>query len=218
MSKYYAVKIGRQKGIYRDWEECEQQIDGFSGAVHKSFNTQEEAEIFCYGESTLKQTEVSNKERIEIYIDGSYDVSSNLGGYGCVIVKDFEVLTELSGVIELNEDDTSRNIYGEVRSALEAVKWAIKNEYKKVILFYDYEGIEFWAEGIWKAKRPVSIDYTKEITELKQNIEVEFKKVKAHSNDLLNDRVDALASQAIKNHKKFTKEKLYKEKRENRRP
>ncbi|MGV0105711.1 ribonuclease H1 domain-containing protein [Nostoc sp. DSM 114167] len=42
--KYYAVFKGRKTGIFTSWEECEEHITGFSGALYKSFKTREEAE------------------------------------------------------------------------------------------------------------------------------------------------------------------------------
>jgi ribonuclease H-related protein len=27
--KYYAVKVGRQPGIYLDWDSCKEQVNGF---------------------------------------------------------------------------------------------------------------------------------------------------------------------------------------------
>lgn len=44
--KYYAVKAGRQPGIYFTWSDCERQVKGFGGAIYKSFSTKEEAEQF----------------------------------------------------------------------------------------------------------------------------------------------------------------------------
>lgn len=43
MSKHYAVKQGRQKGIYSSWAQCSAQTNGFSGALYKSFPSREEA-------------------------------------------------------------------------------------------------------------------------------------------------------------------------------
>ena len=37
MSKVYAVKVGRETGLFNTWAECEKQIKGFSGAQYKSF-------------------------------------------------------------------------------------------------------------------------------------------------------------------------------------
>ena len=47
--KFYAVQSGRVPGVYLTWEECKKQVDGFSGAVFKSFPTREEAERLPLG-------------------------------------------------------------------------------------------------------------------------------------------------------------------------
>ena len=46
MAKVYAVKQGRQTGIFDTWAECQEQIKGFSGAVYKSFTSREDAEKY----------------------------------------------------------------------------------------------------------------------------------------------------------------------------
>jgi len=43
-SKYYAVKKGKVPGIYLNWNDCKAMVDGYQGAVYKSFKTIEEAE------------------------------------------------------------------------------------------------------------------------------------------------------------------------------
>lgn len=45
--KYYAVRKGRQTGIFLTWSECDAQIRGFSGAEYKSFPNKADAEAFC---------------------------------------------------------------------------------------------------------------------------------------------------------------------------
>lgn len=42
--KYYVVWKGRQNGVFESWEECSAQINGYAGAVYKSFNTRQLAE------------------------------------------------------------------------------------------------------------------------------------------------------------------------------
>ncbi|MDR3061371.1 MAG: ribonuclease H family protein [Dysgonamonadaceae bacterium] len=42
--KYYIVWKGIEPGIYDSWTECKRQIDGFEGALYKSFDTKETAE------------------------------------------------------------------------------------------------------------------------------------------------------------------------------
>lgn len=46
MAKFYAVKSGRQPGIYHTWNDCERQVKGFQGARYKSFKTLEDAQKF----------------------------------------------------------------------------------------------------------------------------------------------------------------------------
>tara|TARA_R110001599_G_scaffold129873_1_gene304599 strand:+ start:52257 stop:53087 length:831 start_codon:yes stop_codon:yes gene_type:complete len=46
MSKFYVVKRGRKIGIFTTWTECEKQVTGFSGAIHKSFKNRVDAEAY----------------------------------------------------------------------------------------------------------------------------------------------------------------------------
>lgn len=43
---FYAVNCGRQRGVYRKWEDCEKQVKGFPKAKYKKFKTLAEAEAF----------------------------------------------------------------------------------------------------------------------------------------------------------------------------
>ena len=44
--KYYAVRVGKMPGIYLTWDDCKSMVDGYPGAVYKSFTNIEEAERF----------------------------------------------------------------------------------------------------------------------------------------------------------------------------
>ena len=41
--KYYAVAIGREPGIYKTWEECARNVNGYTGARFKKFESEKEA-------------------------------------------------------------------------------------------------------------------------------------------------------------------------------
>ena len=61
-SKFYAVKKGKIPGIYNSWDDCKKMVDGFPGAVYKSFKTLEEAEAFVGAEgSSRKRSEKAEK-------------------------------------------------------------------------------------------------------------------------------------------------------------
>ena len=44
--QYYAVRNGREPGIYRTWEECKAQVDGYANAQYKGFGSLDEAEEY----------------------------------------------------------------------------------------------------------------------------------------------------------------------------
>lgn len=60
MSKYYAVAVGRVPGIYRDWASAKLQIDGYSGALFKSFYSEAEANTYMQRNSSCKIIAVCN--------------------------------------------------------------------------------------------------------------------------------------------------------------
>ena len=72
----------------------------------------------------------------------------------------------------------------------------------EIIICYDYEGIEKWAKAEWKANSEIAKEYSTKIKSiivdliLDKDVVVEFNKVKAHSNHVLNDKVDMLAKKA----------------------
>ena len=47
--KFYAVKTGRAPGIYLNWNDCKQQVDGFPQAEYKSFGNVTDAYAFIDG-------------------------------------------------------------------------------------------------------------------------------------------------------------------------
>ncbi|KAM9918544.1 hypothetical protein OXX59_008584 [Metschnikowia pulcherrima] len=48
---YYAVAKGRSAGVYNSWSDCKDNVNGYSGATYKKFNTQSEAQNFVSSRS-----------------------------------------------------------------------------------------------------------------------------------------------------------------------
>lgn len=62
--KFYAVRRGRNPGIYDSWKDCSKQVNKFSGACYQAFQTKTEAEAFLASnensfEHPMKQSENS---------------------------------------------------------------------------------------------------------------------------------------------------------------
>lgn len=50
--KFYVVWEGREPGIYEDWDDCREQVDGFPGARYKAFDSQTAATVAFRGDSS----------------------------------------------------------------------------------------------------------------------------------------------------------------------
>jgi viroplasmin and RNaseH domain-containing protein len=76
--KAYVVTIGRNPGIYRTWEECKKQVDGFSGQRQRGFETVKEAED--YWEKHLQESKSSLGDGRNLKIEPLISRHQNLQG------------------------------------------------------------------------------------------------------------------------------------------
>lgn len=203
-SKYYAVKKGKIPGIYLSWNDCKVMVDGYQGAVYKSFKTIEEAEKFITGEKIISGLKASGKNTSEsgetcstyAFVDGSFNKATHTYGYGGFLVTDNEKYV-LQGADNDVEMATMRNVAGEIKGAEAAVKKAIELGIKELVIYYDYMGIEMWATGAWKRNKAGTIAYHDYIMSVREQIKLTFVKVKGHSGVEGNEEADKLAKQAV---------------------
>lgn len=195
--KYYAVKKGRNTGIFTSWEPCRASVTGYSGAQYKSFFTLEEAEDYLEGnrEAVAESSKEEDKDICTAYVDGSFDLSKKAYSYGCILLYQGE-RREISRAFVGGEDVSMRNVAGELEGAMAAMKFCEERKIKTLHLYYDYQGIESWATGEWKRNRSGTIRY-KEFYDSLKNVKVVFHKVKGHSGVELNEAVDRLAKAAL---------------------
>lgn len=189
--KYYAVKKGRNPGIYTSWDSCLKEVKGFSGAVYKSFKTKEGAINFM--EDTEKKIEV-DEDTVIAYVDGSFNLPEKIYGAGVVLIKDGN--EECFKKSYSDSFYTHRNVAGEVKASELAINLAIEKGYKKIIIYHDYQGIKSWADGEWKTNNELTKSYKTFIDRKREEIQIGFVKVKGHSNDKYNDLADRLAKDA----------------------
>ena len=149
------------------------------------------------GSSGVK-TEKPQEGEVFVYVDGSYNHSIPKYAFGCVFIKPDGSVIKRRGNGNSQESLALRNISGEMLGAMYAVRVAIKSGYKKVIVYYDYEGIEKWATGVWGTHKNLTTKYADEMKRLAGMINISYKKVAAHTHNYYNDMVDALAKGALK--------------------
>ncbi len=190
--KYYAVRIGRNPGIYHTWDECKRETMGFKGASFKKFSTREDAEAFI-NEIEEDKKESAEKDELVVYVDGSYRNSDKSHSYGVYMFNDEE---EYTYSMRFFKDSDMRNVSGEIKGAMRAMEEAAKLGKKKIYLHYDYEGIRSWALGFWKTNKEGTIYYKNFYDSIKDKLEVKFIKVEAHTGVKYNELVDKLAKEA----------------------
>lgn len=203
--KFYAVQKGKKPGIYNTWDECKEQVNGYSGAVYKSFNNKSDAEKFVKS----SRYETSAKKHIGIdlskyncpiaFVDGSFNNDTKEYGYGVVIIKDPNNIKEIhfNGKNNNPNNVSMQNVAGEILASMTAMKYAYDNNLDTIVIFHDYEGISKWCTREWKANKEGTIKYRDFYDFISTKVTVNFVKVKGHSNEYYNDMVDALAKSAL---------------------
>ncbi len=133
------------------------------------------------------------------YVDGSYDNQTKVYGSGVVLIlPSGEVLKYLKGG---NNPETAklRNVSGELIAAMHAVSYAAREGFDSIDIYYDYLGIECWANGTWKAKKPQTLRYKEFIKQHRKEMRITFHKVQAHIGNEYNELADSLAKWAVCN-------------------
>ena len=199
MSKfYYAVKNGKNPGIYESWAECQAQVIGYSGAKYKKFSSYEEALDFNQDKGEFLRPDEENLKENEMiaYVDGSFCLKTRTYSYGVVVLTK-EGKETYSGRENDKELAEMRNVSGEIKGAMVAMDLAIKKEKQILYLYFDYTGIEHWAKGDWKTNKEGTKVYKEYYDSLKDDLTVIFIKVRAHTGVVYNEEADRLAKEAI---------------------
>lgn len=220
--KFYAIRKGRQTGIFYHWAECLTHVSGFKNAQYASFKTLKDAEHYLENgpsenaeaaqtrEEVLALTSHLSKDpdQCVVYVDGSNNPTDKDGNtpikgksfysYGLVHVKNDEIVHEENGASQHEHASDMQNVAGELLGAMKAVLYA-KNVVKTqhLVLFFDYAGIELWVTKAWSSKNPMVLKYIEFMQAALQTMHIEFIKVDGHSKILYNDRADDLARLAL---------------------
>lgn len=138
------------------------------------------------------------------YTDGSFNDSYNNYGAGSILIYKknnnnnfnyFKISSIKYGTSR--KYIKYRNVAGEILAVNTIIEKAIKMKFSNIIIYFDYEGIEKWTNGQWQANNELTLTYKKQIMKFKEQININFIKVKAHSNIQGNNEADNLAKKAI---------------------
>lgn len=206
-NKYYAVKRGRQPGIYETWDQAKAQVDNYPNALYKSFVDLKAAwEYLAVPENnniTRTEsdvnidwwTELKDPRNAIAFSDGSYDESNGSFSYGIALLWN-QKLIRLSRRFMNADYSNLRNVAGELAGARRAVQFAINNGIKKITIYHDYEGVATLATREWDTHSPFTEEYLNYMKEASKQIKIDFHWVRGHSGNYYNDMADKLAKTA----------------------
>lgn len=211
--KIYAVKVGRQTGIFYDWDSCKNSVAGYPNALYKGFEDEQEANEYL---GLSNQSTNENEEKQEIpnmetngtfcFVDGSFNPKTKVYGYGGFVSHNGEI-HYISGCGNDEEMASMRNVAGEVLGSMAAIKKAIELGIKDLTIYYDYLGIEQWATKGWKRNKKGTIEYSNFCDSVKEKINLSFVHVYGHTGIEGNEKADELAKEAVGLEVKKIKEK-----------
>lgn len=219
--KIYAVRNGRQTGLFTTWAECQKQVTGYAGARFKGFTSAEEAMRWLSGDDCAdSHTAQSSGHRLFhgekvprlhqeqpadtdqdyiIYTDGSCLRNPDGPGGWAMVARTIATgaVSEQSG----GHSSTTNNRM-ELTAAIKALQWAPAGS--RVALYTDSQylknGITRWLAA-WKRRGWKKADGTPVLNRelwmaldaLYGSHHVTFHWVKGHAGVDLNERCDQLA-------------------------
>lgn len=149
-AKYYVVWKGRVTGVFGSWEACKEQVQGFEGALYKSFPDRESAEAAYnndpkkYLTGKPKQPKISIEERKSGYTENALAVDAACSGnpgdmeYRGVYVKTGEVIFQ-SPVYKCGT-----NNIGEFLAIVHGLALIQKQGIKDIIIYSDSATAQSW--------------------------------------------------------------------------
>jgi ribonuclease HI len=158
-NKYYAVLKGRKTGIFTSWEDCEEQITGFSGAIYKSFKTRGEAEaalglteqalLFPFEKKESKTKEV-NKEAddlssSELILDSICVDASCIGNPGDVEYRGVNTATR-EEIFHKSSMSNGKNNLGEFLAIVHGLAY-LNNQGKEIPIYSDSQTAILWVKN-----------------------------------------------------------------------
>lgn len=135
---------------------------------------------------------------LHIYVDGAFSTNypdRYAGAFILVNPESGEVVEAMNGCG--TKAVGMRNVAGELSATMRGVQYGMRFA-EKIVIFYDYQGIEDWITGAWACRKKETRAYFNFMFRyIHPVVRVEFVKVKAHSGDMYNEMVDNLAKKAL---------------------
>ncbi|KAM4771200.1 ribonuclease H1-like [Rhinophrynus dorsalis] len=196
----YAVRRGRQTGVFKTWEECREQVHRYPSARYKKFPSYRQAQNFVEG-SDYSSPHSSAGGSDEVYIDGSCRHNGHYGARGGIGVywgpnNSHNVSERLKG--------RATNQRAELEAARRAVVQAKTQNKRRLNVNTDSKftvngmtnWIHTWKKNGWKTydgRDVVNKQEFQKLDRLCQGMDVTWRHVPGHSGNVGNEMADQLA-------------------------
>ena len=197
---YYAVKRGKQPGVYTSFLELKKSIEGCDFPLYKEFKSEKDAYDFLFGSFGLTKNKLGLYQELQLtkkysswpstfvsYTDGSK--KNNNSSYGFIGVVNNIIQYEEANLID---QDNASHIVGEFEAVIRTIQHAVNNNFKRVFIFYDYAQIREVLNYQGQYDNECIQNYQEFVYKQLSNIEIEFIKVKAHRGNQFNEYVNDL--------------------------
>lgn len=156
MGKFYAVKSGKNVGIYETWEECQEQVKGYPKAMFKGFRTKEEAQQYLSNGTSKKSDTLEDNSAVKVY----YSLKKQDKHYLLIV----EILTNFSNDTYISRLDMTYDIYyTRLYGVLATLELVMSLGYTNIKLYYDDMSVYNYITREWnplKGKnKELTMDY-----------------------------------------------------------
>lgn len=138
-TKYYAIKKGREPGIYTNWTQAKKQIDGYPGAIYKSFTDKESAEEFMEVIPEKSGKKVFKPDIFYIFTDGSHNRKTKKSAFGYY-------MPTIKKIVAVANRET--NNWNEIWAIIEGLRFVLDNEIEETTIGV-YSDSEYAIKLIW---------------------------------------------------------------------
>lgn len=184
ITELYIVNTNKIVGVLTVLDANDSQIKVLQDAGYKLFPNEK---------SALNYIASLGSKKVSIYVDGSFNNTTQEIGSGVVVVENDKIVQTIYKKYNNKQWSAMRNVAGELFACIEGVNYTKNAGYKNITVYYDYQGIESWTNGQWKAKKEETKRYKTWFDEISKEININFVKVKAHSGNKYNELADKLA-------------------------
>lgn len=145
----------------------------------------------------FRQGDLFFMKKYEAYTDGGWDFkNNNAGSYAAIIIReDGSEVSLYSTQVVFNTTNNQMELLA-VLKVLHFVWVEAKNAH--VTIYTDSQNVIGWCSLGWKRNTPALLPFLNEIDEMMKKVSVTFVKVKGHSDNVYNNKVDKLCTKAIR--------------------